>query len=386
MLSLLLLLQAASGDIVITGKRLVEAHAVCVKGGCTPLRDAQASIALAESQFRDGSYLDAKRLLASAISRNEAKAASDPKPVAALYEAYATVALHEGNQDDYRRAVARQVATLRDNLPADDPAVVTASTALGDMWLKNGNYRQAEATFRGVEQAALKANQERTAALAGMKLALLAAMTDRADAANRKIDEIEARPIARNAGMATALRVVRLRVATRGGKEEEIDQRIRELGGTGSAGPVLVWAPPYADDATSARLANASRFPFDSLANARGTSDQTRSSDFAGVQWADVGFWVRPDGRTGEIEVLRGTPSRAWLTPYLDQVGDRRYSTSNPADVGSNVEGVYKIERVSRRTQYATPTNSLIKRRVLAGGFQILDLTADASTPPPPSG
>ncbi|OWK32616.1 hypothetical protein SPMU_09530 [Sphingomonas mucosissima] len=42
MLTLLFLLQAASGDIVITGKRLVEAHAACVKGGCTPLRDAQA--------------------------------------------------------------------------------------------------------------------------------------------------------------------------------------------------------------------------------------------------------------------------------------------------------------------------------------------------------
>jgi hypothetical protein len=69
MLALLLLIQSQTGDIVVTGQRLVDAQAACVRGECTPLRDAQASIALAEARFRTGSYFDAKRTLAAAVAR-----------------------------------------------------------------------------------------------------------------------------------------------------------------------------------------------------------------------------------------------------------------------------------------------------------------------------
>jgi hypothetical protein len=379
-LTLLLLLQAATSDIVITGKRLEEAHALCVRGGCTPLRDAQASIALAESQFRDGVYLDAKRLLAAAISRNRGKAASDPKPVAALYEAFGTVALHEGDQNAYKTAVRHQVQTLRDNLPAGDPAVVSASTALGDMWIKDGNYHQAVSTFRGIERAALAAGEERSAVLAGMKLALLSAMTGQVSAANRKLDELEARPIAAQPGFATALNVVRLRVATRNGDEAEITRRIRELGGTGGAGPVLIWAPSYARDAIAEARALRQTY-LDPVKN-----PDLRSTDFERVHWADVGFWIRPDGRTAEAEVLRGSRSTGWTSLYLDQLAKRRYSAStHPALAGELQQGVYRVERVTLRTRYETPPNSLIERRVAAGGFHVLDLTEDPKAAPPPA-
>ncbi|MDV3481927.1 hypothetical protein [Sphingobium yanoikuyae] len=97
MFALLLLVQAASPDIVVTGQRLVEEQAKCVRGECTPLRDAQATIALAEQQFRDGEYVHAKGLRAGAISRNKGRGAEAPRAVAAIYEAMATVSLHEGD-------------------------------------------------------------------------------------------------------------------------------------------------------------------------------------------------------------------------------------------------------------------------------------------------
>ena len=102
MLALLLLLQSPS-DIIVTGKRLVEAQAKCARGECTTLRDAQATIALAEEKYRDGEYLDAKALLARAISRNRDKAAEAPRPVAALYEAKARRLGHEVWYFRYRR-------------------------------------------------------------------------------------------------------------------------------------------------------------------------------------------------------------------------------------------------------------------------------------------
>ncbi|MDD1451624.1 hypothetical protein NHF48_012620 [Sphingomonas sp. H160509] len=59
-----LAMQAATPDIVVSGKRLDEAYQACVEQGCPPLRDAQVSIAFAEQQFRQGAYQRARRTLA----------------------------------------------------------------------------------------------------------------------------------------------------------------------------------------------------------------------------------------------------------------------------------------------------------------------------------
>ncbi|HEX8388161.1 MAG TPA: hypothetical protein VF636_04005 [Sphingomonas sp.] len=143
LLPLLLTLQSvspvpptAAPDVVVTGERLKAIYDQCRARGCIPLRDAQASIACAETLFRDGRYVDVKNTLRDAAARNKRFAATHPKPVPAIHEAYATVSWHEGDQDVYQRATAARVRTLRANLPADDPAVRTAALALGDMWVR----------------------------------------------------------------------------------------------------------------------------------------------------------------------------------------------------------------------------------------------------------
>ncbi len=375
---ILMLLAQATGDIVITGKRLEEAHAQCVRGGCTPLRDAQASIALAEARFRTGAYLDAKALLAAAIGRNRGKASTDPKPVAAIYEAYATVALHEGNQFDYRRAVAGQVRTLRDNLPPTDPAVLAATTALGDMWLKTSDNVKADQAYRSSEEAALKIGNERGAMLAGMKRAWLAAAIKRPKDARAKLDELDQRPIAQQPGYRTALKVLRLRLAAQEAEGDELNQLIRSLGQNQEDAPVLVKAPPYELD-SAARLEEIRQ-------RARRFGDPNpvpfKSTDKDAIQWADFGFWIRPDGRTAEAEVLRQSDRNPWTALVLRQIAERRY-TARPSAPSEDAQGYYKIERLTRRSKYVTPENSLISRRVAVGGFETLDLTEeqDASAP-----
>lgn len=374
MLSLLLLLQFPS-DIVVTGQRLVEVQAECARGGCTPLRDAQATIALAEVKFRDGAYQDAKKLLAAAISRNRDDASAAPRPVAAIYEAYSTVALHEGDKLDYRRAVANQVRVLKDNLPADDAAVVAASTALGDMWIELRDYRQAELTYRGIEENAREAGQDRAAMMAGMKLAWIQAARGEDRRAYALLNELEARPLAQNAGYATALRVLRLRIAARGADDAKVTELIAALNQGNEADPVLIWSPGYDSDAVTAANNDARKF---------GTTDavQVRPSDYSPVTWVDVGFWIRPDGRTEDIEILRGTRARGWTGPVLRQIAARRYSASGTGTGDQPGQGQYRVERYTQRTDYFTPTNSFIKRRVATGGFDVLDLTeAPAAAP-----
>jgi tetratricopeptide (TPR) repeat protein len=375
------MLQAAPSDIVITGKRLVEAQQQCATGDCTPLRDAQATIALAETRFRDGAYLDAKHLLAAAISRNKGKAATDPKPVAALYEAYATVSLHEGDQQAYRSAVARQVRTLRDNLPADDSTVVAATTALGDMWLKLGEYRQAEATYRTVEEDAIAAGQERAALLAGMKRVWLAAALERPSEARRKLAELETRNLAQQPGFRTALQVLRLRIAAREADDEALTKLVGLVTRSQNDDPVLLWAPGFElDSAAAATEARA-------MARRFGGADplRIRSTDLDAIQWADVGFWIRPDGRTAEAEVLRSSHGNPWTNLVIKQISGRRYAASAGASRDAT-DGVYKIQRFTRASTYATPTGSAIQRRIAKGGFEILDLTADTASKPPTAG
>ncbi|WP_313230783.1 tetratricopeptide repeat protein [Sphingobium yanoikuyae] len=376
MFALFLLLQAAAPDIVVTGERLVEEQAKCARGECTPLGDAQATIALAEQQFRSGEYVHAKGLLAAAISRNKDKGADAPHAVAAIYEAMATVSLHEGDQDDYRRAVAGQVKTLCDNLPADDVAVQASATALGDMWIKLGRYRQAESTFRGIEKQALAEGQAYPAMMAGMKRAWLAGALGKMREARAMLDALEQRQIAQEPGFRTALRVVRLRLAVRAGDEAEITRLAGTIAADKDTPPILIWQPPYPSDAIAEANNNARAF---------GGVDvlPVRSSDVASIQWVDVGFWVRPDGRIEEAEILRGSRSPAWAPAILKQVEGRRYVAK--ANLGEeDAPGSYRIERVTRKNRYETPLGSNIRRRISAASFEVLDLTAsEAATPPP---
>jgi tetratricopeptide (TPR) repeat protein len=371
---LLLLLQTQSADLVVTGKRLVEAQTACVRGGCTPLRDAQASIALAESQFREGAYLEAKRTLAAAAARNAGHAATDPRPVAAIYEALATVALHEGDQRVYKRAVADQVRTLRDNLPADDPAVSAAAVALGDMWIKLRNYRQAEIEFRSIEKQALQAGLARGAMLAGMKRAWLASAVGEQARAMRLLDELVTRPIASDPAFGTALRVLRVRIGAREANDAEMAKLAGELGQGQGSGPVLIWAPPLDPDPTAAANYAARKF---------GDPDifTVASSEADGVQWIDVGFWIRPDGHTAEAEILRSSHAHPWSAGVLNQIAGRQYSVSGSDNHASEGEGTYRIERVTRRSRYMTPNGSLVVRRVRDDGLEILDLTQAAGRP-----
>ena len=378
MLALLLLLQAASPEIIVTGQRLVEEQAKCVHGDCTPLRDAQATIALAEQRFRDGDYLKAKYLLAAAIRRNKHKGREAPRPVAAIYEAMATVALHEGDQNAYRRAVAGQVKTLRDNLPADDVAVLAASTALGDMWIKLGNYRQAAATYRGIEDQALAQGRAHPAIMAGMKRAWLAAAQGERREAARMLDELEQRPIAQQPGYRTALRVLRLRLAVRDGDDAAITRLADAIGAEQGAVPILVWQPPYPASTDAVDIGRAQ--DLNGIAVRPGGS-----TDIAAIQWIDVGFWIRPDGRTEDAEILRGSRTSGWAPAILRQITGRRYAARGEAGE-ADVPGSYRIERVTPRYQYTKKVGSLIRRRMPAPGFEVLDLTASEAAMPPAGG
>jgi hypothetical protein len=371
-LFLILSLQTATPDIVVSGRRLSEAYAECVEQGCSPLRDAQASIAFAEQQFRDGAYLKARRTLMAAISRIKRHAATDPKPVSALYEAYATVSLHDGDLDAFKTAVGKQVRTLRDNLPIDDPAVVAAAFATGDMWLEMRNGRAAELSYKAVERQALADGNAALALQATLRRVGLAnARGDTAGAA-RLMAAAEARPIAADPTLRAVLQVFRLRLAAGRKDDTQIDQLVRAIGHDELKRPALIWAPPYEPTDIAAAQEGAAKFDLIDPIPAR-------STDVDPIQWVDIGFWIRPDGKTNEPEILRGSRSTGWAGYLLKQISERRYTGFSAS---STDRGVYRVERFTLRGTYQVPVGSLIRRRGGAARLEVLDLTQpDTSVP-----
>ena len=377
LLALMLALQAPSGDVTVTGQRLERVHDQCRQGRCTPLRDAQASIAWAEAQFRDGKYVAAKAVLRGAAERNKRHAATDPKPVSAIYEAYATVAWQEGDQDVYRDATAARVRTLRDNLPADDVYVRGAALALGDMWLRVRQPLEAQRAYEQAERDAVASGHGDVALRARLARAGVRRLFgDRAGAA-ALLASADTLPGAGEPSRRATIRATASRLAAgataRGGSGDDaagVDRVAAEVGQAGMAQPVLVWAPPYPLDAS-----DGARGVGRSATGGLGglvVADGPRGSDLDGIRWADIAFRILPDGRTADVEVLRGSTDRGWTAPYLTQIVGRRYAT-RPA--GTDDPAAARVERFTLRANYAVPIGSLIRRRAGPGKLEILDLS-----------
>ena len=364
------------GDIVVEGRRLDDAYRACVAGRCSVLRDAQVSIALAEQQIRGGAYADAKRTMAASVSRNKTKAASDPKPVAAIYEAYATVALQDGDLEKYRRGVSGQVRTLSNHLPEGDPARRDAPLAVGDMWVKLGHTQNAMSTYTAAEQDAQRAGDVRGALMARMRRIGLAAALEDLPQARRLLREAAAGPAASDPAFRPVLKVMALRLAARGANDATLDRIVREIGHATESAPALIWEPRYAPSGETAARDHARQF---------GSPDPTApaSSDAGVIQWADIGFWIAPDGRTREAEVLRGEGGRGWIEPVLRQIAGRRY-TGAADTMGAERSGVYRVERFTNRGTTVTPKGSLIRRRASPRKLEMLDLTAPSAAPTTP--
>lgn len=103
-------------------------------------------------------------------------------------------------------------------------------------------------------------------------------------------------------------------------------------------------------------------------------------------QWADVSFWVKPDGRVADPDILRGSKAldRYWLKPVLAAIAARRYA---PLKLAANDPGLLRVERYTRTAHLVTSTGSRLRVREAFPRIEMLDLTAEGSaTLPSPKG
>ena len=358
-----------SPPIVVTGTRLEDDRArleACLARHCSTLEDIAATLRYAENLFVSGDYQEARQILSRSIDRNRSESPRYPRAVASLYRGHARVGIHLGEPEVYRRSSHAILRSLSDGLPADSTDVLLGRLEVGDMHLGLANARQAQLSYERTQRAAREAGQPGIAALAQLRMAWLRHLVGQTQEARRELDRmIEAPAAGESAVYRLAARVVLARIARSEGDAETLDALITERGREPPSETLtLIWSPPIGGERPVRVFREEPRLAISEIGG----------EGFAG-RWADIGYWVRPDGTVHDAEVLRIEGSDRWTKPLLRSIAGRLYA---PFQDEAGSPGRYRIERFTFTSLWVRSLQSRIPRRSGIPRIESLDLTPPA--------
>ncbi len=340
---------APAEEIVVVGHRATDALAACLARKCPPAEDVEASLQASVEQFSAGRYGKARHMLLRSIARNRRYAAQLPGPVSSLYATLATVAEHDGYQRQWVSASRGNVYVLRKHLGEANPATLQEEMSLARDLSENGDISSASAILTKVQRLALDTGKADLAAGAAFRRAWLALGTGNQKRAIRLMDEAVVIAGPANHAMTDLRAIFLARIAVSRGDAGAVDALAARLRQSAVARPMLLSSKPIEDVNSYAGL----------------------NSD-GDVRFADLGYWIRPDGRTADIEILTTSGLGQWERAVLQQVRERRYI---PLEVPAGHPGVYRIDRFTIRATFNFPTGSRIARRFGRLTTHIVDLT-----------
>jgi hypothetical protein len=361
---------ASTPSIVVTGRadarRTLEE---CLARHCPPDKDIDATLAYAEQQFVAGDYHEARTTLLRSLKRNRGEARRYPVAVSDLHRANALVANHLGLERDYYISTLDTLAALKAGIPVQDYRHFGARMEIGAMMARIGNPDTAANVYASLAKDARNAGREDIAAMAELKKAWLDYRRSPTPSTRKRIEAIarSVEPGRRWAAMTAKLYLAG--IARAEGREAEAEALTAEVGAQNGAAPSLLYAPPYE---LAVREIESSTDPgqLDMLGGYK------RMSDSFERKWIDVGFWVQPDGRVGDVEVLRSEKGSDWARPLLHSIAGRLYSKT------ASQAPFYRVERYTYTAGYELQNGSRIERRSPKARIEYLDLTA-APAPPP---
>lgn len=365
--------------IVVTARSLNDSEKRlkdCLARQCPPNEDIHASLSHAENLFIAGDYRNARNVIGKSIKRNHNNAKHYPVDVADLYSGGAAIQQHSGEPSGYMRMTIASRDALKAGLPANDPRIFLSQLAVGDMRAQLGSYDAAGRYYREVWREAEKLSLKNVVARARLRDAFLSSLQGETGSAyapyyraeaRRKFQSILADYDTDHSSMALVARLALARLDDKEGSSEAIKAIIARYGQVGKSSdrPTLLFAPSVIDAKGNARRARAE------MSGSVPVNAGTMNLDDV---WADIGFWVRPDGTTNDIEILRNRGSKEWLKPVMTAIQGRRYSRTNadPAD-----PGFFMLERYTLAAPRDPLTGSRIRTRGLYGKIERLDLTVE---------
>jgi TonB family protein len=387
------------GDIIVTATPLSETArllADCIARNCPPAEDIAATLRHAENQFVAGEYDAARSTLNEAIRRNRNQRLNLPVEVAGLYRATSRVSAHLGDPRAYELGVINMRETLRDGLPADDERQLHAEIEVADAQRSLGYLNYARDRYRAVADRAQFAGHDRTAAFAQLRLVSMDLPTERSDAAmqgsrrareaERLLQRIVGRGIAVGADVSFLARTLLARVERARGDMTRTNELLAEFAATSPGSrPLLIHSRQIILHDADQTMTNEDPFAaVFAVASAGGgrvlTSENNLSrmqmSDITG-RWIDVGFWIEPDGRVRDVEVLRSSGDAAWARHVETAIRSRAYTPSQTAQRESS-PGTYIVERYTLTARMRTDcTGSRLNCRDPRLRVEMMDLTPE---------
>jgi hypothetical protein len=360
--------EGSGQTIVVTGTSLSQTERNlrdCLARHCPPDEDIAATLAHAENLFVAGDYEKARRTTKASLGRNNRHADQFPVEVSNLYRAGSRIAVHLGEGHDYEQSTWGIKRALKEGLPKDDIRLVGADLEVAGMQASLGRTDSARKVYEEAAEDAARLNRPDLAGLARLRLAWLSQIEGDQQLARRKLQEIadDRRPETRVARLSALVLLARL--DRKEGRRESSDALIGELRNAGLAKPVLLFAPEIK---LTSRVTEVGE---------QGSTTRLAATQNFEDRWIDVGFWVTPDGRVSDLEIIRNSGPTYWAKPVLDSIGGRIYS---PAPAGS-VDGTYRVERYSFTSLWEDRTGTRLRQRSANARIEYLDLTTDA--PPP---
>lgn len=341
---------APRNNIVVTGRRPTDYRAAleaCLARNCPPNEDIDATMALAESLFVEGQYRDARRVILRSISRNHDEARNYPEPVSDLYRANARVARNLGMDRQSRFATAEILETLQTGIPVEDHRHFTARFELAQSLIAFGEYRYAHRVLGELIERARAMGRDDVVARAELRqMWVQRAFVPRGSAPSRELLEFarSTDPI-RSIGARQLL----VRIYAANGNRREAERLIAELGRT-SGRRQLLHNPEYEllqrDDVEGNARRAETMYRQGTLSGSMLFSSNIAArmlGSFEG-QWIDVAFWIKPDGRVENLEIVRRRGDVRWTPPLLTSIRGRIYA---PSDAST-----YRLERYTYTAGY----------------------------------
>jgi hypothetical protein len=350
-----------AGTITVTATRLSDLAADaerCAKQGCPTRKDIAVSVAYASALFDDGKYLDAKAILARTVARTKAAAKAEPLALSTLYQAQATLAQHEGDQDTVKSATWASSEVLRDALPGDSLALLTADLRIADWQFRTGDKTGAALRYADITA---RAGAREIGDVAALRRAITLEALGQRNEAQLLLESLAARTGPEAATVRRAALATAAKMASDADDSHRADALVARLvAEPEGTEPMLV---------ASAELPRPGRQTPDRL-ELVGVDRGAQGSALVGLRWVDIGYWIKPDGRVDDVRFLRGSPRLGWAQPLVGYINSRRYS---PVTGGA---GHYKVERYTLTANYGTPIGSLIRRRGSNMRYEVMAVTA----------
>lgn len=359
-------------NVVVTGTRIQDFRdrlAACLARNCPVNEDVDATLALAEVLFIAGEYRDARTAIRSSIGRNRRHASGFPEPVSDLYRANSRVARHIGLDTEAQASTREILYALQAGIPTEDYRHFTARLEIAQSLVAFGRYEAARNELSRLATLARNAGRDDVVAVTELRTLWIDYMQSPSHSVPRRLLEMASWTDRARRIYSIGARVLLVRIYSEREENAQADAVIAQLGRMGGRRQLL-FNPPFELAVREIGLASPTDGAVVQNVNSR------MSLNFED-KWIEVGYWVQPNGRVSDLEIVRRSRGAGgWETPLMASIRGRRFSTGD--------DSTYRLERYTFTAGYEARSGTRIAQRSPLARLEYFDLSGDQPDRPQP--